>query len=166
MRDPDGFTVGVAIGRRRIGGRWPLIEWRPRAVLAAVPAAPLWNVLEESEDETLFYAGSAFVTLERRSTLHYGDNLVAAVPSLWVVLRPDGDRVAILDVTVDPYEGEGYMEGMDTIVEAVPMPPVVAARVQDFYDRCHVETVFVKRERDAPELDVFGRGQRDRRGDR
>lgn len=160
MSDPAGFTVGVIVARRLIGGAWPSEEWRARAVLAAVPSSPPWTVLNESDSETTYYAGSAFVALERGSTPHYGDNLVGTVPSLWVVLQPDGDRVAILDVTVDPYEGEGYMEGLDTIVEAVPMPLEVAARVQDFYDRFHVETVFVKRERDKPELDVFGRHQR------
>jgi hypothetical protein len=158
MTDPEGLFVGIVVARRCIAGRWPSVEWRPRQILMPVPQSPPWTVLEESETETVYYAGSGFVAFERVATSYYGDNLLAAVPSVWVVLRREDEHVAILDVTVDPYEGEGYMEGLDTIVEAVAMPPELASRVRNYYDNYHVEAPrFVKRERDKPDLEVFGR---------
>ena len=50
-------------------------------------------------------------------------------------------------VTADPYEGEALASDPERMVEALPMPPAVAARIEAFIEAHHVEEVFHKRKR-------------------
>jgi hypothetical protein len=104
----------------------------------------------------LFYAGVADVLLERGATAHYRDNLVSGRPSLWVLLAADDERVRIWSITADPYEGEAYSD-IGGIVEAVPMPPEIAAGLADFVAAFHRETPFVKRSRDRADPNAFAK---------
>jgi hypothetical protein len=146
---PDHFEVGVVVAKRRLNGPWATHSWLPQAVLPAAPETPPWTLLRSSEDEELFYAGACTVTLARSDTAHYRDNLTSGRPSLWVALRPiGGDEYEVSTVTADPYEGEGMAEGVGEIIEAVPMPAEVQAKVAAFFDAFHVERQFFKRKRD------------------
>ena len=159
------FEVGVVVARRKLKGPWADHAWLPQAVLPAVPAAAPWTPLGASGDDELFYAGAATVSLERGSTGHYRDNLSAEQPSLWIALRPvAGDEYEIGTVTADPYEGEAMAEAIGEIIEAVPMPPEVQAKVAAFFEAFHVERPFFKRKRDR--ADPEGLGRRSRTGPR
>jgi hypothetical protein len=155
------FLVGVVVAKRKLKGPWAEHAWLPRAVLPAVPAADRWAKLGTDGDDELFYAGPAEIWLERGATAHYGDNLTAAQPSLWISLRPvGGDEVEVGTATADPYEGEGMAEAIGEIVEAVPMPPEIQAKVAAFYKAFHVERPFIKRQRDRTDPDGMGRRSR------
>jgi hypothetical protein len=153
----DRFEIGVLVAKRRLKGPWAGHAWVPQGVLPGVPATAPWTRLAVTEDEELYYAGAHEVRLHRSDTSHYGDNLAASRPSLWVALRPVGDEVEVAAVTADPYEGESRADGIGEIVEAVPMPPEIQARVAAFFAAFHVERPFVKRKRDRGDPEALAR---------
>jgi hypothetical protein len=144
----DHFMVGIVAARRRLTGPWASHAWLPIAALPAAPAIAPGTPLGSDRGDETFYAGAAEVALHLRATGHYRDNLTSAQPSLWVVLRPIGDEIELVSVTADPYEGEALAESIGDIVEAVPMPVDIQARVQAFFEAFHVEQTFFKRKRD------------------
>jgi hypothetical protein len=153
----DHFSVGVVVAKRSLRSPWASHTWLPVAVLPGAPAIPAWTRLAIAGEDEAYYAGAAEITLHAQATGYYRDNLTAAQPSLWVVLRPVGDEVEVASVTVDPYEGEALAESIGDIVETVPMPRDVQARVQAFFDAFHVERAFFKRKRDRADPEAFGR---------
>lgn len=161
----EHFEIGVVVAKRKLKGPWANHAWLPVAVLPMVPETPAWTPLgSHGEDET-FYAGSAEITLYAQATSFYRDNLTSAQPSLWVVLRPIGEGVELVSVTADPYEGEALAENVGDIVEVVPMPGDIQARIQAFFDAFHVERAFFKRKRDRVEPEIVP-GQRANRRQR
>jgi hypothetical protein len=162
----DRFEVGIIVARRRLKGPWADHAWLPVEALPSVPAAAAGTKLSETEDEATFYAGSYEVSLHPAETAHYRDNLVSGRPSLWVALRGTGeDAYAVASVTADPYEGESMAEGIGEIVEAVPMPPEVQAKLLAFFEAFHVERTFEKRKRDRADPEALARrapGSRER----
>jgi hypothetical protein len=144
----DHFMIGIVAARRRLSGPWESHAWLPIAALPAAPAIPPGTRLGLDRGDETFYAGAAEVVLHLRATGHYRDNLTSGQPALWVVLRTVGEEVELVSVTADPYEGEALAESIGDIVEQVPMPVDVQARVQAFFDAFHVEQTFFKRKRD------------------
>jgi hypothetical protein len=153
----ENLSVGVVVARRKLKGPWVSHSWLPVAVLSAVPEAPPWTPLGTHGGDETFYAGSAEIALHVDATGHYRDNLTSAQPMLWVVLRPVGDDVELVSVTVDPYEAEALAESIGDIVETVPLPPDMQKRVQGFFDAFHVERQFVKRQRDRADPQALAR---------
>lgn len=162
----DHFEVGILVARRRLKGPWASHAWLPVAALPAAAAAAPWTKLSETEDEATFYAGAYQVSLHPAETAHYRDNLVSGRPSLWVCLHSTGDETyAVASVTADPYEGEAMAEGIGEIVEAVPMPPELQAKLLAFFEAFHVERRFEKRKRDRADPEALARrapGSRER----
>ena len=141
-------TVGIVVAKRKLSNPWADHAWLPVAALPDAPDTPPWTRLSADEREELFYAGAFEVSFHRGETSHYRDNLTSGQPSLWVSLRPvGGEDHEIATVTADPYEGESLAEGIGEIVEAVPMPPEVQARLAAFVEAFHVERTFFKRKR-------------------
>lgn len=163
------FEVGVIVAKRKLTGPWADHAWLPHAVLPAVPAAAPWTPVGADGADELFYAGSGAVTLHPSETAHYRDNLASGRPSLWVSLRPvGGDEYEVAAVTADPYEGEALAGGIGEIVEAVPMPPELQAKIAAFFEANHVERIFLKRKRDRADPEALGRrgpARRNERGD-
>lgn len=150
------FDVGVVVVKRRLRGPWADHAWVPYAVLPDVPAAAPWTRLGHDGDDERFYAGRFTVSLHSSGTAHYRDNLDLDRPSLWVALRPiGGDEVEIAAVTADPYEGEALAEGIGEIVDQVPMPAEIRARIAAFVEAFHVEREFVKRKRDRADPEAL-----------
>ena len=144
------IPVGVVVERRKAASPWIDMVWRPVGVLAGVPDAAPWTMLEAGDDRASFYAGAAEIALYRTETGHYRDNLNSGRPSLWVSLRPTGVEppFEIVAVTADPAEGESFTQAGDDLVEAVPMPPSVRTIMEAFVAEHHVERPFVKRKRE------------------
>lgn len=167
MTPQDRFEVGIIVARRRLKGPWASHAWLPVAALPAAPDAPAWTQLGETEDEATFYAGAYEVSLHVAETAHYRDNLVSGRPSLWVSLRNTGEETyEIATVTADPYEGEAMAEGIGEIVEAVPMPPEIQAKLLAFFEAFHIERIFEKRKRDRADPEALARSARiDGRGE-
>lgn len=142
------LRVGVLAIRRPPVTKWGKGELRASAVLPQEPdAAP--NTLLVSEDgvET-WYLGARDLVLYSGDTGHHRDNLASGRPSVWVALRGDDPaQMQIVNVTADPYEGEGYASDLDLKVEAVPMPEQVYNAVAGFIAAHHVEMPFKKRKR-------------------
>lgn len=141
-------TVGVVVARRALNSPWQSHQWVPAAVLPAAPDVARWTPLGNAGSEETFYAGAADLGLHAGETAHYRDNLRTERPSLWVAMRPaPNERVEIVCVTADPYEGEALAGNVDDIVETVPMPDELQIWVAEFFNAHHVEREFVKRQR-------------------
>jgi hypothetical protein len=144
------MDVGVVVERRKAKGAWSDFLWRPVSVLAGKPSTAPWTRLDQHSEVTLFYAGHAVIELHRTETANYRDNLASSAPSLWVAMQPSASDppFELLAVTADPAEGEAFTDAGSNLVEAVPMPPDIAAMVGSFVASHHVERPFVKRQRD------------------
>jgi hypothetical protein len=153
------IPVGVVVERRKARSQWTDFVWRAVAVLPGVPEVPPWSVLEHGAEATAIYAGAAEVALYRSDTARYHDNLTSGAPSLWVVLRPTevDPPYAIVAVTADPGEGEGYTAAGSDLVEPVAMPASVAEIVAAFVAEHHVEEAFFKRQRTRADPDALAR---------
>jgi hypothetical protein len=147
---PVRIPVGVVVERRKAKSPWLDVLWRPVSVLAGRPSATPWTPIGAKAETTMFYAGEAAIELYRTETANYRDNLVSGAPALWVVLRPTASEPAyeVLTVTASPAEGEAFTDAGDDLVEPVPMPAAIAARLGDFVAEQHVERPFIKRRRD------------------
>jgi hypothetical protein len=163
---PSGhFEIGVIVEKRRLKGPWASHAWLPVAALPAAPAAEPWTKLSEDGDAETFFAGAFQVELHPAETSHYRDNLLMEPPSLWILLRPDGESCSVAAVTADPYEGEAMAEGNGEVVEAVPMPQELQGKVLAFVEAFHVERKFEKRKRDRADPEALARGGPGRPGD-
>jgi len=158
----ETLEVGVVVERRRLQSRWADHAWAPVAVLPGAPAAAPWTVLGEMPDMTRFYAGPFELGFFSSDTATYRDNLASGRPSIWVSLQvTDGaPGVAVQAVTADPAEGEALTESGASIVEALPMPPEIAARLAAFVEAHHVERQFFKRKRDRADPEALANRQR------
>jgi hypothetical protein len=144
------LRISVLAIRRPAVTKWGAGELRPCSVLPQEPdAAPHTLLYAENGVET-WYLGGRDLSLYSGDTLHHQDNLVSGRPALWVALRGQDPRTAeIVNVTADPYEGEGYASDLDLFVEAVPMPAVIEAQITEFVAQHHVDIPFKKRKRDV-----------------
>lgn len=156
---PPELSIPVAVlAERRPGVTiWQEHVWRALAVLEEAPPVPAWTKLREENGREVFFAGTAEVTLHRTDTPNYKDNLEAAEPLIWVVLRGTAEGMQIQAVTVDPGEAEIFTEGPSDLLEALPMPPGIRVLLASFVAAHHVEREFHKRRRDRQNADSFGR---------
>ncbi|MGL4412963.1 DUF3305 domain-containing protein [Roseinatronobacter monicus] len=142
------LRVSVLAIRRPPVTKWGSGELRPIAVLPQEPDAAAHTLLHTQDGVETWYMGGRDMVLYSGDTGHHNDNLHSGRPSVWVAMRgQDPLRAAIVDVTADPYEGEGYASDLDLMVEAVPMPEAIRARVADFIAAHHVDMPFKKRKR-------------------
>jgi Protein of unknown function (DUF3305) len=153
------LPVGVVVEKRKLNSPWAEFSWRPVAVLPGAPDTARWTILDEQHEVTRFYAGASEVDLFAGSGGYYRDNLTSGDPSLWVVLRPTGSEppFEVFVVTADPNEGEAFTQAGDDLVEAVAMPEAIRAAIESFVAEHHVETQFVKRQRDTADPEALAR---------
>lgn len=135
--------VGVVARSHPPVSRWGDRVLRPWTVLDAELPLPVGSLMHAEAGVETRYLGDHAVSLHHGETGHYRTNLASARPSVWVSL--DGASVHL--VTVDPYEGEGLAGDPERVVEALRMPPGLAAAVVAFVAAHHVEVPFEKRRR-------------------
>lgn len=152
----EAVPIGVVATLTPPVTRWGEPVLRPSAVLGDVPAAAPGVVLAEAGGARTVYLGPATLVLHSGDTGHYRDNLDSRRPSVWVALRGE----TIHGVTADPYEGEGLAGDTALVVEAVPMPGDLAARLGTFVATHHVEIEFKKRKRTPATPDADPRAPR------
>ena len=126
----------------------PVTQWsgrivRPVSVMADLPPLESGTLMADRDNVRTVYLGDHQLVLHSGETRHYIDNLTARQPSVWIAA--DDGKVAV--VTADPYEGEALASDPERVVEAVPMPAALAARLEAFINEHHVEEVFYKRKR-------------------
>src|SRR3546814_804496 len=155
----ETMIVGVIGERRRLKNPWIDHAWVADAVLVGMPTAAPWTVLDEAPHATRFYAGSIRLDFFSTDTGSYRDNLRSGRPSLWVSLRPSDapPGVVLKAVTADPAEGEALTESGTDMIEAVPMPAAIQARLAAFVETHHVERPFIKRKRDRADPETLAR---------
>lgn len=142
------LRVSVLAARRPPVTKWGNGELRPCAVLPQEPAVAQNTLLTSDGGMETWYLGGRDLVLYSGDTGHHKDNLLSGRPSIWVAIRGDDPRRAeVVNVTADPYEGEGYASDLDLIVEAVPMPISMRKLVKEFVETHHVEIPFKKRKR-------------------
>jgi hypothetical protein len=154
------IPVGVIVERRKAKSAWVDFVWRPVAVLAGVPDAEPWTMLDSDVDRATFYAGAADVALYRSDCSNYCANLGTADPKLWVVLRETGSDppYKVAAVTADPSEGEAFTADGTDLVESVAMPAPICATIVAFIAEHPVEDhVFVRRTRDRADPQALAR---------
>jgi hypothetical protein len=151
--------VGVVVEKAKAQSQWIDEIWRPAAILSGAPDAPAWTLLERQDDRELWYVGAFTISLYSTDTANYRDNLATGAPRLWIAARPEAGEhpLEIVGVTCDPAEGESYTEAGEDVVEAVPMPADIAARVAAFVEAHHVEREFFKRKRDRANPEALAR---------
>lgn len=137
------FRLGVVAESRPPVTKWSGRILRPTSVMAVPPAMEAGATLSDRDGVQTIYLGDFAVLLHSGETRHYIDNLTAKQPSVWVAM--DNGQVTLL--TVDPYEGEALASDPQRLVEALPMPPQLAAAIDAFVQAHHVEEVFHKRKR-------------------
>ncbi len=150
---PDTETRAVAVlaELRRGVTPWQDWVWQAMEVLEQAPDLAPWSVLRQDERSTLYFAGLADVALHPTDTDNYRHNLAAEAPRIWVVLRPveAAPGMALHCATVDAGEAHNYADSGNDLLEALPLPPALAAWVADFCERHHKQRGFQKRKRDA-----------------
>ncbi|MGR3502594.1 DUF3305 domain-containing protein [Pseudaestuariivita sp.] len=150
------MPLGVVLRRTPGVTRWAAHAWRAVAVLPGAGPAT-WKEMRREGDAVEFHAATVTLEMHGAETEAYLHGLMARDPSVYVILRDEGDMEVLL-ATVSPYEAQDYTDSGEEIVEKVPMPPALMAWVQEFVDAFHEEEVFVKRKRDKKRIDLVEDG--------
>jgi hypothetical protein len=155
----ERMTLGLIVEWRRLTGLWAGERWTAAGVLAGPPAVEPWAILAEAPGWRRYYAGTATVELFAGNTAGYRDNLASSRPALYAILRRQrrAPGISIHALTVDPGEIEVHADAGDDLIEAVPMPEFLAAWIEGFVARHHVERPVYRRQRDRPDLEALGR---------
>jgi hypothetical protein len=153
--------IGVVAEWQAVDNAWIDHRWRVTAILDGVPDLPAWTCIESSPPLRRYYAGPAELALFPRETDTLKHNLEGAAPSVYVFLRPaqQAPGMELVGATVCAGEAHAHADTGSDLVEAVPMPPGVAAWTADFVARHHREAEPFRRKRD-------GVAERDERGGR
>jgi hypothetical protein len=147
MTPHETMPLGVVLEQRSNPHPWAGRTWRAVAVIAGAPP-PAREPPGSGEER--FHAATLELGLYRRETEGYRVNLSQPRPAVYVVVRAAGNANARPEpflVTVCPHEAQNYEVGGEEWVDAVPMPPAVAAMVGRFVAEHHVDEPFVKRKR-------------------
>jgi Protein of unknown function (DUF3305) len=146
----EEITVGVVVERHVVDHPWRKWRWRAVEIVPGLPGGPGWRLLVRADGWARYAAAGVMLQLHRKETEDYQYALSARPAQLYVVLRA-GDTTPVpfqpFLVTASPWEAQAYQEPGDDQVDAVPMPPAVAAWVEAFVARHHVEQPFFKRRR-------------------
>lgn len=166
-RSPHEQTMPLGVVVRRLPGvtRWAKWSWRAVAVLPGAPKAQ-WKVLREEGDSVEYHAATLPLTLYRTEAEAYLQGLSAAVPAIYVVMRPATEGPHPLDmvrVTASPFEAQYYASTGEEIVEKVPMPAGLMAWVEAYVAQHYEQETFVKRQRDRQRIDRIEDGVGDAR---
>lgn len=153
------IPLGIVVEKRKSSHPWADWIWAPVAVFTNADPDACWVELVRKESVVRYHAATLEMTLHRKETEPLRNNLMLDEPELYVVLQENEDDETARAfpfaphlVTASAYEAQDYLDAGDDIIEKVAMPEEVAALIQAFVDRHHVEEEFKKRKRDK--LDV------------
>lgn len=162
MAAKDKIDLGIVVERRRLDHPWQAEKWRAVAVIPGAPPVDQPLLLLEGEGWSQYHVGTLALEIFAGETDGYRHNLSQRAPVVYVVLRQDDDpdtgALVPFHATVCPYEAQAYLETGEDTVDPVPMPVSIAAWLQDFVDRHHVDIPFEKRKRKRYDPDKAGFG--------
>ncbi len=152
------ILLGVVVERRQSSHPWANQIWVPVSVFSNADPIDSWRVMLDTPEISRYHAATMNLTLHRKETEAYVENLSLPEPELYVILQETEDLNSefpyqVLTITVSPFEAQDYQDAGDEIIEKVPMPEEVAAFVETFVDCHHVEQKFIKRKRDKVKLE-------------
>lgn len=146
---PHALRIGVVVERRESENTWIDAVWQTVEVEPELADVAGWKLLSEGDGWQRYLAGSLNIEMFKRETEAYKMNFSQDQPVVYVVLRPgeeaDEPDVVPFMATVSPYEAEDYAESGEMIIDAVLMPPAVAAWAASFIETHHVDQPFKKR---------------------
>ena len=163
----ESMPLGIVVRKAPGVTRWQKWSWKVVAVLPGAGPAD-WRELRREGDAAEYHAATLTLSLYSTDTEAYMVALSAKTPGLYVVLGDETDPGARMPwrpelVTASAYEGQGYAESGEGLVELVPMPLGLIGWVRDFVAKHHVEEPFVKRKRDRKRIDLVEDGKGDPR---
>jgi hypothetical protein len=131
-------------------------------LLEGAPDIPPWTCIADAPGQRTYYAGPATLELFPRETDTLKFNLEGANPAIYVFLRPTSTPpgLSLIGATACVGEAHAHADTGSDLVEALAMPPAVAAWIADFVGRHHVEQEPFRRQRDRGprrERDTNGR---------
>lgn len=158
---PHAFRVGVVVERRESANPWIDAAWKTVGVLPEFSAEGAFKLLSEGPGWQRYLAGGLVIELFKRETEAYKMNFSQDQPAVYVVLRP-GQETGERDVepflaTLSPYEAESYNASGELFVDAIAMPPVIAAWAASFIEMYHVDQPFMKRKQKRKDANAFDR---------
>ncbi|MFA7430577.1 MAG: DUF3305 domain-containing protein [Rhodospirillaceae bacterium] len=157
----ESRPVWVVAERCDLVGKWSGVRWRVLTVGSGRPETPPCTVLEQGEGWARLFLGSVDIRLYPGETTNYLLNLRSARPALYVILRREaGDAMRLLGATVDPGEVDVHADSGNDLIEAVALPPDIAAWIEGFIAAHHVEQAAYRRKRDRADPDALGRKPR------
>jgi hypothetical protein len=143
------IDIAILVAKRALKGPWASHAWEPASVLIDAPQLEPMTPLGVDGSAELFFLGRTALLMHSAETAHYLDNLRSGRPAIWVAIQVDeNDKPQLMLATLDPYEGEAASSGNGEILEALPMPEVIQARLNFFCEAHHIERTFIKRKRD------------------
>lgn len=163
----ETMPVGIIVRKTPGVTRWAKWSWK---VVALVPGATeaTWREMRRDGDAVEYHAATMTLELFSSDTQSYRVALSSKTPSAYVVLRdntdPEDDAPWKVElITANAFEGQGYAESGDGLVELVPMPLPMIGWVRDFVNEHHSEEEFIKRKRDKKRVDLVEDGKGDPR---
>lgn len=165
---PNSQTLPLGVVVRQSPGvtRWAKFSWTVSAVLPGAQDAS-WKVLRSEGDVTEYHAATLPLTLYVSDAEAYAHELLARVPSVYVVLRPNeaanGMPWSVALVTASPYEAQDYCDSAEELVEKVAMSDGLLAWVTEYVAAHYEEEAFVKRRRNKQRVDKVEDGIGDAR---
>ena len=122
-----------------------------------------WKLLRTEGDSQEFHAVTLNLELHAADAEAYMTCLATQPPSVYVVMRVDGDAIDFVTVTASPYEAQDYADTGEELVEKVVMPDGLVAVIRDFAETYYEEEVFIKRKRRKWKEDMVDDGKGDAR---
>ena len=156
------MPVGIIVSKHPGVTRWATEIWKPTGLIPGADIAH-WVELRSQGDVTHYHARTMSLTLYRSDVEAYRVALSMEVPSAFVILDEDetGDSPGgweVTDVTLSPYEAQDLLDSGFSLVEAVPIPPVIIGWATEFVDYHFIEEPFKKRKRDRLNVDQVDEG--------
>ncbi len=152
------IALGIVVEKKKSNHPWADWTWTPVSAFLNGDPQIQWVELMRSEDRIQYHAGTLLLTLHRKDTEALRANLMLPSPELYVALQEHEDLSSEFPyfphaVTASAYDAQDMTDAGDDIVEKIAMPEPVAALIQAFVERHHVEEEFIKRKRDKLKLE-------------
>ena len=156
MSNPERREVGVIAEWQAVESAWADHRWRVTGLLPGAAAAAPWTLLGETPALRRYFAGNAELLLFPLETDTLKHNIDGPQPAVYVFLRTTeaAPGMALLGATVCAGEAQAHADTGADLVEAVPMPPDIAAWVAEFVERHHVDRPAYRRRRDRSERET------------
>lgn len=158
MSGEVSIALGVVVAREKIDHPWQEYRWRATSVFLDAPVKSNWRVLTNEPGFIQYHAATIPLVLHRKETMSYRVNLANGEPSVYVVLREDGETenehpVSVHTVTASPFEAQMHGDMAFDSVDRVVMPERLVAFVEAFVAEHLTEENFVKRQRQPHKAD-------------